>query len=457
MTGRGVTRPPATKRSAHKPSAHGKKVRGGDARLAAIDLVEAVLITKTPLDERLAWSLDRGLMKHLEPRDRAFARAIAATTLRRLGQIDALLEARLQKALPSQAHKIRTLFRCSIAELAFLGTPAHATISTAVALADTFEKGYHYKGLLNAILRRIAEDEGASAAAQDAGKLNTPEWLWDRWGATFGEEGARAIAEAQLDEPPLDISVKGDPADWAKDLDAEALPTGTLRRAAGGRIEDLPGFKSGAIWVQDAAAAIPAKLLGDVSGQRVFDLCAAPGGKTMQLAAAGAEVTALDKSAKRLARLSKNLKRTELTAQLVNGDAATWTPKAPAPFVLLDAPCSATGTARRHPDVLRLKKPEDISSLTETQTALLDAATKLVAPGGTLVYCVCSLEREEGPEQIEAFLTRHSEFSRGPIGAHELGGLLELLTPEGDLRTLPSHLAGKGGLDGFYAARLKKA
>jgi 16S rRNA (cytosine967-C5)-methyltransferase len=189
----------------------------------------------------------------------------------------------------------------------------------------------------------------------------------------------------------------------------------------------------------------------------VLDLCAAPGGKTMQLAAMGAEVTALDKSAKRLARLSKNLKRTELTAQLANGDAATWTPKTPAPFVLLDAPCSATGTARRHPDVLRLKKPEDIASLVATQRALLDAAAKMLAPGGTLVYCVCSLQKEEGPDQIEAFLKAHPDFSRVSVAPDDVAGLAELVTPEGDLRTLPSHLAGKGGLDGFYAARLKRS
>ena len=432
-------------------------VRGGAPRLAAIDLVEAVLITKTPLDERLAWSLERGPMKPLDPRDRAFARAIAATCLRRLGQIDDLLEKRLERALPSAAHKIRTLLRCSIAELVFLETPPHATISTAVELTKEFDKGYHYKGLVNAILRRVAENASTDTAAQDAAVLNTPPWLWQSWVGTFGEETARAIAEAQFADPPLDISVKDDPAKWQSDLTAELLPTGTLRRAGGGRFEDLPGFKSGAIWAQDAAAAIPAQLLGNISGQTVLDLCAAPGGKTMQLAAMGANVIALDRSAKRLARLSKNLKRTQLKATLQNGDAATWTPKAPAPFVLLDAPCSATGTLRRHPDVARLKKLEDVIALCETQRALLDAAAEMTAPGGTLIYCVCSLQREEGPDQIEAFLKRHLDFARAPIADTEVGGLAETITPEGDLRTLPCHLADKGGMDGFYVARLIKA
>jgi 16S rRNA (cytosine967-C5)-methyltransferase len=448
-------RPTGPKRASRPaPQTH---VRGGAPRLAALDLIEAVLITKTPLDERLAWSLERGPMKPMEPRDRAFTRAIAATTLRRLGQIDALLETRLNRPLPSAAHKVRNLLRCAVAELVFLETPAHATISTAVALTREFEKGELYKGLVNAILRRVSEDGAADAATQDAAKLNTPEWLWQSWTAAYGEETARAIIEAQFQEPPLDLSVNGAPDDWAKDLDAALLPTGTLRRASGGRIEDLPGFKSGAIWVQDAAAAIPATLFGNVRGQTVLDLCAAPGGKTMQLAAMGAEVIALDRSAKRLARLSKNLKRTELKAKLQNGDAATWVPKEPAPFVLLDAPCSATGTLRRHPDVARLKKPEDIAALATTQSALLDAAAAMVAPGGTLIYCVCSLEPQEGPAQVDGFLARTETFARAPVTAEEVGGLNELLAPNGDVRTLPCHLAGQGGMDGFYIARLKRA
>lgn len=431
-------------------------VKGGDARLAALDLVEAVLITKIPLDDRLAWSLEKGPMKALEPRDRAFARLIAATTLRRLGQIDALLDERLQKPLPSAAHQIRNLLRCSIAELVFIGAASHGTVSTAVALSLSFEKGYHYKGLVNAVLRRISEEGAAIAEAQDAMALNTPEWLLKSWTETYGLEATRAIVAAHMIEPPLDISTKGAPEDWAKDLEAQVLPTGTLRRDGGGRFEDLPGFKSGAIWAQDAAAAIPVKLLGNVRGQTVYDLCAAPGGKTMQLAAMGAEVTAVDISAKRLVRVSKNLKRTDLKAKIVNGDVAKWKPEAPAPFVLLDAPCTATGTFRRHPDAARLKSPEDVAALTQIQQATLANAAKLTAPSGTLVYCVCSLQKEEGPDQIEAFLKTHSEFERAPISADEIGGLTECITAEGDLRTLPSHLASKGRMDGFFAARLRR-
>jgi len=259
-----------------------------------------------------------------------------------------------------------------------------------------------------------------------------------------------------LSEPPLDISARANPEDWAQELEATVLPTGSLRRDSGGRIEDLPGFKSGAIWVQDAAAAIPAQLLGDISEQHVIDLCAAPGGKTMQLAARGAEVTAVDRAPKRLVTLSKNLKRTELKAQLTQGDGKTWRPKEPVPFVLLDAPCSATGTLRRHPDVARLKKPEEITSVAEVQSALLDNAAEMLSSGGILVYCVCSLQPEEGAAQIEAFLTRNKSFTRQPISTTEVGDMDELVTPDGDLRTLPCHLGDKGGMDGFFAARLKK-
>ncbi len=427
---------------------------GEAARLAAHDLIESVLIRKVPFDDRLAWSIEKGPMRALEPRDRAFTRLIAATTLRRLGQIDDLLDQRLRNPLPSQAHRIRTIFRLAIAELVFIGSAKHATVSVAVGMAAQGETGFRYKGLVNAVLRRISEEGVTDAEKQDAGRLNTPEWLWESWVAAYGEETARAIAEAHLAEPPLDLSTKGAPEGWAEALEAEILPTGTLRRASGGRIEDLPGFKSGAIWVQDAAAAIPVLLLGDVAGSRVIDLCAAPGGKTMQLAAKGADVTAVDKSAKRLARLSRNLKRTELKAALAEGDATKWQPKEPVSHVLLDAPCSATGTMRRHPDVARLKSADDIKTLGKLQSQMLDNAAKMLSPGGTLVYCVCSLQKEEGPDQIEAFLKRHAAFERAPIIADELGGLDELVTPVGDLRTLPSHLSAQGGLDGFFAARL---
>ena len=295
-------------------------------------------------------------------------------------------------------------------------------------------------------------------SAQDAAALDIPAWLQQRWTAAFGPETARRIAEASLGEAPLDVTVKAGPDVWAEKLGGILLPTGSVRLAAGGRIDALPGFAEGAWWVQDAAAALPAMLFGEVAGRSVADLCAAPGGKTAQLASAGARVTALDLSAARLERLRSNLKRLELDAELVEADAVTWSPGRTFDAALLDAPCTATGTIRRHPDILRLKRPEDVAALADIQSRLLDNAAKLLTPGGTLIYCTCSLQPEEGAEQVERFLARHPGFHRRPIVAGESGIAPEWLTAIGDLRTLPFHLPGAqpelSGLDGFYAARL---
>ena len=266
-----------------------------------------------------------------------------------------------------------------------------------------------------------------------------------------------------LDEPPLDFTVKrpAESAQWAEALHARRLPGGTLRRAAHDperpqRLDEAPGFAEGAWWVQDFAASLPVKLLGDVSGKRVLDLCAAPGGKTMQLAASGATVTALDRSQDRLQRVKQNLDRLGLIAECEAADAALWDAASDFDIVLLDAPCSSTGTLRRHPDVAWLKDPRDVQKLAAAQDRLIEAALRLTRPGGTLLYCVCSLQSEEGPERIAATLARHEALKRAPLTEAEVFGLPELLTPEGDLRTLPCHLADQGGMDGFYAARLVK-
>jgi len=234
------------------------------------------------------------------------------------------------------------------------------------------------------------------------------------------------------------------------------LPTGALRRASGGRIEDLPGFAEGAWWIQDAGSALPAGLFGEVRGQTIVDLCAAPGGKTAQLAASGANVIAVDHAAERLVRLRENFKRLNLNVEAVAADAAEWQPQAPADGVLLDAPCTATGTARRHPDVLWRKDASDVLAQVQIQNRLLAAAAKMVKPGGTLVYCVCSLMPEEGEGVVEPFLLAHANFERAPIAPQELGGEVQFITAKGDLRTLPCHWAERGGIDGFYAARLRR-
>ncbi|MGE5504472.1 MAG: RsmB/NOP family class I SAM-dependent RNA methyltransferase [Actinomycetota bacterium] len=426
--------------------------RPTDPRALAADLLHAVLGDKRLLDE--AFEAEKRLAR-LDERDRAFVRMLVATALRRLGQVDDLLKRCLDRPLPAKAGRARAVLRLGATQLLFLDTPPHAAISTSVeVLKGTQLAGF--AGLVNAVLRRLDREGRAWIAAQDAARLNTPAWMWDSWVASYGEATARAIAEAHQREAPLDISVAGDPAAWAGRLEAELLPTGTLRRPPGGDIASLPGFAEGAWWVQDMAAALPVRLLGEVKGRRVADLCAAPGGKTMQLAAAGARVTAVDRSGRRLARVEANLKRMGLAAEVVEADAGAFSAPDPFDAVLLDAPCSATGTLRRHPDGLWLKGPGDVAVLADGQAALLDGAARLVRQGGLLVYCVCSLEPAEGPARIEALLASGAPWRRRPIEAAETGGLAELLTPAGDLRTLPCHLADKGGMDGFYAARLER-
>ena len=421
-------------------------------RGTALDLLEAVLGRKRPLDEALQ---DHAGFSTLAVRDRAFARLLTATTLRRLGQIDALIAGALERPLPKKARGVRDILRLGLCQLLFLETPAHAAVATAVDLAE--ERGHGpLKGLVNAVLRRMAREGARAVRAQDAARLDTPDWLWRSWSAAYGEQTCRAIAEAHLTEPPLDISVKADRDKWARALSAVVLPTGTLRRPTGGRVEELPGYDQGAWWVQDAGAALPAKLLGDVAGRLVVDLCAAPGGKAAQLANAGARVVAVDRSENRLKRVKENLDRLGLAAELVAADALGWRPPAPADAVLLDAPCSATGTIRRHPDVARLKSPADVASLAETQDRLLAAAADMVGPGGLLVYCTCSLEPEEGPERVAKLLAGGAPFERAPLAAAELSGRAELISAAGDLRTLPCQLTAFGGVDGFYAARLRR-
>ncbi|HYR64874.1 MAG TPA: transcription antitermination factor NusB, partial [Reyranella sp.] len=317
------------------------------SRHAALDVLVACLDKGQPLDDALA--AHRGFAS-LEPRDRAFVRLLLATTLRRLGEIDEVLGALIERPIDRANAAGRQALRLGAAQLLFLGTPAHAAVDTSVRLV--VDAGLpHLKGLANAVLRRVAREGLALLGDRDPARLNTPQWLWQSWLDTYGEETTRAIAAAHLVEAPLDLTPRANAQFWAGQLDGELLATGTIRRTTGGAITELPGFAEGAWWVQDAAATLPAHLLGDVLGKRVADLCAAPGGKTLQLAAAGAQVTAVDISARRMARLGENLARTGLSAELVTADAGKWTPAETFDVILLDAPCSGTGTLRRHPDI----------------------------------------------------------------------------------------------------------
>jgi 16S rRNA (cytosine967-C5)-methyltransferase len=422
------------------------------ARHVALDLIGAVLARERPLDEAID---DNPSMPKLSLRDRAFARLLVATVLRRLGQIDALIGNCLANPLPPRAAQVHDILRLGIAQLLFLHTPPHAAVATSVDLAQS--RGFlAHKGLVNAVLRRLSVEGAERIQAHDPAVLNTPGWLWQSWTRHYGEPVARAIATAHLREAPLDLTVRSNATGWCESLAATPLPTGTLRRAGGGAVSTLPGYAEGAWWVQDAAAALPARLFGNVAGFQVVDLCAAPGGKTAQLVDAGAFVTAIDRSSRRLERLVANLRRLSLPAATVAADALTWRPEHPVDAVLLDAPCSATGAIRRHPDVPHLKRPADITRLATIQDRLLRSAVEMLRPGGMLVYCTCSLEAEEGPQRIETLLRSGAPVERRPIAASEIDAPEDWLSPDGDLRTLPFHLAEYDGIDGFYAARLVK-
>lgn len=416
-----------------------------NSRAAAVRLLSRVLQKRQPLEEALD-----PVLQGFPPRDRALARAITSTALRHLGVIDALIDKMLDRPLPEKALDVRHILRIGITQILYLNIPSHAAVHDTVALVPDRSK---HKGLVNALLRRIDRQGEKLLLKIDIPRRNTPPWLWDAWIAHYGEESARRIAEAHLTEAALDISVKSEPEKWAEALEAEILPTGTLRRATTATLVDLPGFEEGAWWVQDVAAALPAALLGNVAGKQIIDLCAAPGGKTAQFAAAGAEVVALDRSKNRLKRLEENMVRLRLPVTVVVGEGENFVPKRQPDGILLDAPCSSTGTLRRHPDVAYLKSQADVDKLSGLQARLLDHACEILGPGGLLVYSVCSLQPEEGERQIAALLDRNPALKREPIKAEEVGGASELLNMDGDLRTLPFHL---GGMDGFYAARLRK-
>jgi 16S rRNA (cytosine967-C5)-methyltransferase len=435
------------------------EVPGLAARRIAADILDGVLRRHISLDDQLSGKGAHPGLATLPDRDRALMRRLVATVLRRLGTLRALLATFLEKGFPVEAPRTETILLIGAAQILWLEVPDHAAVDLSVRLAQADRRAVRYAGLINAVLRRVAQSR--EIALRPKVTRDTPEWLVKRWTKTYGAETARAIAEANGHEPALDLTVKSDAALWAEHLHGRVLPTGTVRTIAHGAISLLPGFSEGVWWVQDAAASLPARLLGDVTGLSVADLCAAPGGKTAQLAAAGAHVTAVDRSAARLMRLHENLTRLSLQAKTVTADALEWQPAGLFDAVLLDAPCSSTGTIRRHPDVPWLKTEAELAALTSLQQRLLDRAVGLLKPGATLVYCVCSLEPEEGVNQIDALLARDAGVVRKPITAQEVHGHAEFVTAQGDLRTLPQYLPDPdprwGGLDGFYAARLTKA
>ena len=432
------------------------EVPGLAARKIAADILDGVLRRRIALDEQLSGKGAHIGLATLAERDRALMRRLVATVLRRLGTLRHVLGEFLDKGFPADAPRTETVLLIGAAQILWLDVPDHAAVDLAVRLVQADRRASRYAGLVNAVLRRVAQNRDPILPAPNAVR-DTPEWLFKRWTRAYGADIARAIAEANGHEPALDVTVKHGPEHWAERLRGRVMPTGTVRTLAQGAVSMLPGFTEGEWWVQDAAASLPAHLLGEVRGLRVADLCAAPGGKTAQLAQAGAIVTAIERSPARISRLRENLARLKLNVEIAAADALEWR-GGPFDAVLLDAPCSSTGTIRRHPDVPWLKAEADVGVLTGLQAKLLDRSAGLLKPGGTLIYCVCSLEPEEGEAQIESLIARNPALERRLITADEVFGHPELVTPTGDLRTLPLHLpdpdARWGGLDGFFAARL---
>lgn len=428
-------------------------------RQLVVEIFDAVLRKGKGLEEEYAFCLNHFEKKHpLEIRDRTFIRLLVTVTLRRLGQIDDIISHFLKKNLPDKTSFVQDVLRISTAQLVFLDTPPHAAVSTGVSLVKNNKKFSGFSGLVNAVLRRISKEGKTIAEKQNPSKLNIPAWLFDKWEKEYGTETAQKIALAALQEAPLDFSVKENPEDWCEKLDAVLMPTGSLRREKQASIPQLPGYEKGNWWIQDLSAALPARLFNSLKGKRAIDLCAAPGGKTAQMIAAGAEVTAIDISENRIKRLEENLSRLGFKANTICADIQKWWNDKSSNIdtfdaVLLDAPCSATGTLRRHPDVVLHRTAQDISRLSETQKQLLKTAIKMMNDEAELIYCVCSVLPQEGrliiDDAVQSGLVRRVALQKNEVPE-------EMITKDGDLLVLPFFYESCGGCDGFYAARLKK-
>lgn len=448
--------------SKSKPSAStpaglpvGKPIPSGfPARRLAAEAFRRVQAERRSIEEALSLSRIPRLDALMSPADHALARAIVTVAYRRLGSIRAAIEARLTGDDLPKAGLFDAALMTGVAQVLFMDAPDHAAVDLAVEIMKADAKALHYSGLGNAILRRIATEKSAIQAGLSP-EIDTPAWLFERWGRAYGVEAARAIAARHGQPAHIDLTLFAGGEAMLREVDGIMLPTGSLRLTGEQPVTMLPGFAEGAFQVQDAAAALPARLVAAKPGMTVLDLCAAPGGKTAQLAKAGASVIAVERSAERTRRLRENLERLGLSVEIVVADVLTFEHQ-PVDAVLLDAPCSATGTIRRHPEAAWTKTLADVLALARQQRLLLDRAAGFVAPGGRLIYATCSLEREEGEEQIAAFLARNAAFVIEPIRSAELGIEEAAITPDGLLRVLPGHFDAVGGADGFFAARLQR-
>ncbi|MEM7619835.1 MAG: RsmB/NOP family class I SAM-dependent RNA methyltransferase [Pseudomonadota bacterium] len=443
------------------------KQNSGDgflARKQAVDILYSVLQKKEPLDTALEQVYATQDKVNVPSRDQAFVRAIVSAALRHKIQIEAIIAQFLAKPLPRKCGYLREIFLSAGAQLLFLGTPPHAVIDLSVRLCKRHNATQRFAKLTNAVLRRVSEQGQDKLADQNNIDLYQHSWMFQHWQNTYGVDTALKIAHAHTIEPALDLAFKPDHQDEAQSLatqlDGALLPTGQIRLKTGGRVEEIPSYDDGVWWVQDMAAYLPVILLGDVKDQEVADLCAAPGGKTAQLCALGAKVTAVEASKKRIKRLKQNMSRLRFHPNIAHANVLEWQPKQKFDAVLLDAPCSATGTIRRHPDIPYLKSEQDIQELCALQKNLLKAALDFLKPGGTLVYCTCSLEPEEGLHLIQEVLKSGPNLILNPITAEKDLYGYENWIEQGSLRTFPFSFQHDderfSGMDGFFAARLIK-
>ncbi|MFP3545012.1 transcription antitermination factor NusB [Rhizobium sp. SIMBA_035] len=444
--------------SSHSERAPAKP--GLQARSAAVKILAAVVDKKLPLDGALDHENGNPAYKALGENDRALVRAILNSALRHMPRIDAAIASLLDTPLPEGARALHHVLAVGAAQILYLDVPDHSAVDLAVEQANGDPRNRRFAKLVNAILRRIGrEKEEILASVADVPAM--PDWFLARLRKAYGKDAALAISESQLEPAAIDLTVKSDAAGWAARLNGAVLPTGGVRLAAfDGSIPSLEGFEDGEWWVQDAAASIPAKLFGDLTGKRVADLCAAPGGKTAQLILAGGDVTAIDQSESRLKRLRSNLARLGLQAETLATDLTKFQPDEGFDAILLDAPCSSTGTTRRHPDVLWTKGAEEISKLAGVQERLLRHALTLLKPNGVIVFSNCSLDPAEGEDVVARVLADMPGVARVPIDPAAWPGLEQAISPVGDFRTTPVMLPMAGGvasgLDGFYAAMLRR-
>ncbi len=434
------------------------------ARLCAARLLGAVIEKKTSLDGLTDSSHGHPQYLALEMRDRALVRAILGAALRNRGTIERAINKRLERPLPDNAVALKHLLHVAVAQIFYLNLPDHSAVDLAVEAANADPRNRKFAGLTNALLRRLSRNKERALAHTLQPETNVPEWFAKSIEQAYGAEKARQILTMHGFEPPIDFTVKGNPQEWAERLGGMALPNGSVRvKTIEGSLTDLPGFAEGEWWVQDVAASLPARLMGNIKGKRVADLCAAPGGKTAQLALQGADVTALDLSENRLKRLNANLERLGFNVKTVATNLLDFRPDELFDAVLLDAPCSSTGTVRRHPDVPWTKSPQDIEKLAALQAKLLDHAATLVKPGGIIVFSNCSLHPAEG-EEVARKALQNPLLEACPITQADCPGLDDLITEEGFLRSTPAdypaekfgHDPELAGMDGFFAARFKR-